>query len=581
MIDQGAPVSSRLVGQVLHDRYRVDAELGHGGMGSVFLAFDQRLQRRAVIKIPRLDLINDPQLIARFLSEVRDLSTHQHPYILTIEDFGEHEGVPFAVLRYLGGGDLSDRLQRAGGVLTLDQVLEWLPPMAAALDFIHAKGCLHRDVKPGNILFDDQGNPFLSDFGISTAMDHIDTEAPTVTERAQLTALGSFVGSPAYAPPEAIDRVLSPGYDQYALATVVYSCLCGHLPYSGATSEAILIAKSKDDPPPMPDTMRAGALPKACEKAIMRALSRDHTDRFESCTAFAEALVAGAQAGAAKTPRGRWALIALAAAALAGASWVLLQSEWFSRRSEENDPILTVSGSQPVLLGSTEDDIERARAICEAAGHRCSDDSFADEDPHRYEPIALDVDRTEVRNVDFARYIEGQPGLKTQAEERGYSWDGPTKTYGNSWREPADGLRAEAAPNHPVVHLTADEAAAYCEYQGARLPTADEWEYAARGQARRLYPWGDSWSADRLRFDRSGFGLEDVGSHPGGATPEGVLDMAGSVWEWTSTRRDGGVVAKGGSWDVRSPSELRAAYSLIEPPDKTASDIGFRCVRER
>ena len=106
----------------------------------------------------------------RFLQEIRDLANHEHPAILRIEGSGSHGDVPYAVVQYLGGGNLSERIADQGGQQTREEILEWLPTIADALDTVHKNGSLHRDVKPANILFDERGNAILSDFGIATAI---------------------------------------------------------------------------------------------------------------------------------------------------------------------------------------------------------------------------------------------------------------------------------------------------------------------------------------------------------------------------------------------------------------------------
>ena len=124
---------------------------------------------------------------------------------------------------------------------------------------------------------------------------------------------------------------------------------------------------------------------------------------------------------------------------------------------------------------------------------------------------------------------------------------------------------------------------AYCECGGTPdLPSEDEWEFAARGEDRRTFPWGDEWDANRLReYSAEGVGLEPVGSHPDGATPDGVQDLAGSVWEWTSTPTGEGErrIFKGGSWTDRIPAYFRSAAFAAEAPDYSSIDLGFRCAR--
>ncbi len=232
------------VGALLSGRYEIRSKLGEGGMASVYLAVDQKLSRQVVVKVPRADLLAYPGFRERFSQEIGNLAQLQHPNIARIQDLGEHDGVPFAVLDYLAGGDLKLLIANAGGTLSSEQVVEWLPPVCRGLDFVHSQGTIHRDVKPQNVLFDERGQVFLSDFGIATTMRDLDA---TASGSGQLTVVGGFVGSSNYAPPEAIHRILTPAYDQYSLAVTVYFALSGSYPIRpSTTNEATLAANSHE-----------------------------------------------------------------------------------------------------------------------------------------------------------------------------------------------------------------------------------------------------------------------------------------------------------------------------------------------
>ena len=595
----------QLLGTLLDDRYEIKQSLDSGGMGTVYLAWDTKLERKVVVKIPHARLMTDKTFRLRFLQEIRDLANHEHPAILRIEGSGSHGNVPYAVVQYLRGGNLRERITAQGGQETPEQILEWLPTVADALDTVHKNGSLHRDVKPANILFDERGNAVLSDFGIATAIGAADPDAPTQAVQQELTVVGTFVGSPAYAPPEAIDRILTPAYDQYSLATVVYLAVTGELPFSGQTNEAILIAKERETPPKIDPKKLKAPLSKASEKAIMKALSRKPEDRFSSCSEFAEAFDGNHSTTESKLP---WPQIAAAVAAFAVTLWAVTQIDWStistsslsspeSSASSDSSPpttestlddparTITIIGT-PVTarLGSQPEEIDRAISICKQAGggdRDCARKIFSDE---RLRSVALTpfaLDRNEVTNADFTRFSE-QTNYVSIAEERGYSWN-ITKCRGCNWRHPLPELDTLDRPDDPVVHVSWADSRAYCDWAGARLPSEDEWEYAARGEARRTYPWGDEWDQTRLRdIKAKGIGLEAVGSHPEGATPNGILDLAGSVWEWTSTPSGTGErrIYKGGSWSDRNPAYLRSAAFSEEDPEYSSIELGFRCAKD-
>src|SRR5690349_3622967 len=178
-------------------RYRVTAQLGEGGMGSVYRARDANLDADVVVKVPRASLLSDPEFVGRFAREVRALVRLAHPHIVKVTDVGECDGDPFADMQFLPGGSLEQRQQGPAGrrrQLGPQGLAEWLEPVAEALDYIHKQGYVHRDVKPANILFDDHGNAYLGDFGVAKAI-----AAQTLAgHSAALTGTGMVLGPPCY-----------------------------------------------------------------------------------------------------------------------------------------------------------------------------------------------------------------------------------------------------------------------------------------------------------------------------------------------------------------------------------------------
>ena len=197
--------------------------MGSGGMGAVYAGMDELLRRKVAIKVPHVRLLADPRFRERFEREIKQLMRLEHPHVVRILASGEHDDLPFCVLQYLAGGSLEDRIARGTGRQTELEVLGWLGTVAATLDWVHEQRLVHRDVKPSNILFDEQGFPFLSDFGLVKAMESTD---------ASLTGSWAGVGTLAYAAPEqALGTGIGPAADQYALAATVYEALAGSPPF--------------------------------------------------------------------------------------------------------------------------------------------------------------------------------------------------------------------------------------------------------------------------------------------------------------------------------------------------------------
>lgn len=571
-----------LVGQTLSARYRIDSELGEGGMGAVYLATDLELHgRRVVLKFPHAESLDDPAFRLRFRDEIGSLAKLDHPHILKIHDAGEHEGRPFAVVQFAGGGDLRDRIELRPQ--TPEEVLAWLPAIASALDFVSRSGFCHRDVKPANIFFDEAGHPILSDFGIATILQQEPPEASDLT-LGNRTAIGMFVGSPKYCPPEALRRELSPAYDQYSLAVSVYQCLSGQLPIGGETSMDVLFAKNNEAPRDVREVVPD--LPEGAAAAIMRALSRERDERFASCREFAEAYAAGLASSSGRGPSSstagslRWIGAAGIALALVAGLWLARDPRAPIRSSSSRTPgPLVVTALHQVELGSTPDEFRDALGLCRLAVPECDESWFASETPRKtvLAPYALDLH--EVSNAEFAEFVE-RTGYVTAAEQRGTGFHQFVEVAGLDWRHPAPGHDV-ATPGLPVVQVSHFDAQAFCEDAGMRLPTEDEWEHAAKGDERRVFPWGDPWEPDRVVWGADDFGVvEVVDGRREGEDPLGHRHLAGNVAEWTSTVSSGDRIIKGGSWQEFNPAQLRSAARSAESPEYASSEVGFRCVFE-
>jgi tetratricopeptide (TPR) repeat protein len=291
---------------VLADRYRIERELGRGGMATVYLAEDLKHHRQLAIKVL------NPELTAsvgadRFLREIEIAARLNHPNILMLIDSGEADGFLYYVMPYVAGESLRDRLNREPQ-LPIADALEITREVAAALSHAHAHDVVHRDIKPENIML-DAGRAIVTDFGIARAV--------TVAGGEKLTATGVAVGTPHYMSPEqATGREAIDGRsDIYALGCVLYEMLGGDPPFTGSSAQAIL-ARHSVDPVPNLRTIRT-TVPEAVAQAVERALAKVPADRFSAASAFADALTQTAgpkrwrPAG-----RKRWVLATFSAAAL-------------------------------------------------------------------------------------------------------------------------------------------------------------------------------------------------------------------------------------------------------------------------
>jgi serine/threonine-protein kinase len=269
----------------LAGRYRLERELGHGGMAVVFLAEDLKHRRRVAVKVLRPEVARAIGS-ARFLREIEIAAQLSHPHILPLYDSGDAHpdadqapGFLYFVMPYITGESLRDRLV-AEKQLPLDAALQITREVADALAYAHALGIVHRDIKPENILL-QAGHPVVSDFGIACALEAV--------VGGKLTEPGFAVGTPAYMSPEqAAGETVDVRSDIYALGCVLYEMLTGNPPFTGASAQAIQARKAIDTVPRV-RTVREN-VPEAVERAIRTALAKVPADRFPSVTAFADAL---------------------------------------------------------------------------------------------------------------------------------------------------------------------------------------------------------------------------------------------------------------------------------------------------
>lgn len=262
-------------------RYLIEEKLGEGGMAVVYRAADERLGRSVAVKVIRVEVFPTASLegmLKRFDREARALASLTHANIVGVIDYGEVNGAPYLVMEYLPGGCLKDRM---GAPMAFVPAARTAIAVAGALDYAHARGIIHRDVKPTNILLTATGDPMLTDFGIAKLLEL--NEGSTA-----LTSSGMAIGTPEYMAPEQWMGKSGPASDQYALGLILYELVTGRKPYTSATPGELLL-KQATEPVPPPRTF-ARDLPGRAEDVILRALARAPEDRYPSMKAFAAAL---------------------------------------------------------------------------------------------------------------------------------------------------------------------------------------------------------------------------------------------------------------------------------------------------
>jgi eukaryotic-like serine/threonine-protein kinase len=533
-----------------------------GGMSHVYRARDTVIDRPVVVKLLTVDACQDVEAKARFLQEARLAGNIQHENIVSVFDFGEHEGRPYIVMEYLKGEDLRDAI-RAGHTGSLMERMKIALHIAEALEYVNGRGIVHRDIKPENVHIDPNGRVKLMDFGIAKTAD------------LSLTKTGMTMGTPYYMAPEQVaGKPATPLVDIYAFGMLFYELLTGTRAVNGDTIEAVLyqILNVPLDPAPM---VNVGVPPQA-RALVMRCVEKKAEDRPQSFRIVVEelrGLISGAtvertQPVAAKTAPlpvsapvvgpekpGRSVAIWLVPVALlivvgAGATWWMTRGKPPINPPEVKETVAPVTDAQPpVIAGMT----------YIPAGSFLSGEHNT--------PVSLPafyIDETEVSNADFAEYCKSTGCLP------------PT-----------------AASDLPVVRVTVIQARDYAAWKGRRLPSALEWERAARGTQGNKYPWGDADDASLANL--SSKTLKPVKSYA--AYPE--YQMAGNAWEMVEgnvepnaaaraafaklltpplTPEDKWITMRGGSFNTKL--EAAVAYQFVRIPERYSStDIGFRCAK--
>jgi serine/threonine protein kinase len=271
-----------LIGQSL-GRYHILEQLGEGGMAIVYKAFDTRLEREVAVKVIRMERLA-PEIaektFKRFDREAKALAKLNHPHIMRIIDYGEHEGYPYLVMEYLPGGTLKKHTQGAQP-MPWGHAVEILLPVAESLDYAHKKNIIHRDVKPANILLNETGQPMLTDFGIAKIME----EDVTM----DLTGTSVGIGTPEYmAPEQGLGKPADARTDIYSLGIVFYELITGRKPYRADTPMAVMLKKATE-PLPRPSAFVPN-LPKKVEQFLLKALAKDPENRYASMAEFILAL---------------------------------------------------------------------------------------------------------------------------------------------------------------------------------------------------------------------------------------------------------------------------------------------------
>ncbi len=606
-----------LIGQSL-GRYHILEQLGKGGMATVYKAFDTRLERNVAVKVILPGQQQSAKFIKRFEREAKVLAQLSNPNIVKVLDYGEQDSMPYIIMEYIPAGTLK---AKTGRPIPWQQASHLLVPIARALEYAHQQEVIHRDVKPSNILITQSGEPMLSDFGIANML--------STQETVDLTGTGVGLGTPEYmAPEQGMGKTVDARADIYALGIILYELVTGRRPYEADTPMAIMVKKATE-PLPRP-TRFVSDLPATVERVLIKALARDPDNRYRTAGEFALALEKLAQGqldhevsapplewlNKIKSSRVLWfglAGVGSVVALLLCTSLLFYIFRNLVSRPTVPTSIPSASVSFPTnAIAPTNPQptqpTDSMKMISIPAGDflmgASAKDQQAKQDEFPQHTVSLDafkIDETEVTVAMFNQCV--QTGACNYR-------NGPTDVP--SPDVPDDYYTNPTYANYPAVDVPWKQADNYCLWAGKRLPTEAEWEKAARGTDGRMYPWGnqppsgnlvnfcDANCSETYANGAINDGYADrapVGSFLAGASPFGLLDMAGNVWEWVQDWYDGNYyansssknpqgpsngsqrVVRGGGWDS-IVANLRVTKRLYHPPDFFSGSLGFRCAAD-
>jgi len=550
-------------------KYELQKFLG-GGMSQVYKATDTVLGRTVAVKILTPEGCRDDDAKKRFLLEAQMSGNFIHDNIIRIHDYGEMDGRPYIVMEFLTGMDLRGAIDK-GQMGDLKNRIQIALQAARALGYVHTRNIVHRDIKPENLHIDENGRVRLMDFGIAKAQNF------------NLTREGFAIGTPYYmAPEQVMGKPVTPAADVYAFGIVLYEMLTGLKPVTGETVESLfyLILHQQLNMEPL----QASGAPAELISLVQRCAAKKVEERpsnFEAVIAELEAILHGLQGGPKAAPapgpvptptpipapEKKLPVLPIAAAVVAVAITVLLLvkilgngEQPVTKKGQEPTPTPQQQGPPPRV----QDQYGEMILIPEGA--------FVSGRENTVKKLpAYYIDKTEVSVAQWNKFAQ------------------------------AMGRTAKDQPaEFPVTDVSFSEVVEYCTWAGKRLPTADEWEKAARGRDGRLYPWGhepDGTKANvkgnpNLKPDS----LQPVESLPEGATPEGVMHLAGNAWEWVEDPRKptpeivklfAGLKASteepwttmrggGADFDIRGASAFE--FGTVPARLKTPW-LGFRCVK--
>ncbi len=544
-------------------KYQILEEIGHSHFTVVYRARDTQMGREVALKVVTGHQARQPASVARFRREALTAAQLRHPRLVPVYELGDANGMPYVAMALIKGYTLRQHLDMRGR-MPPDKALSLLTQLSEALDYLHAKGLVHRGVKPSNVMLEHRGQTLcatLTDFGaphVDVARHKLDQPLP-----------GAAYLAPEQVAPQRWGAV-TPRTDVYALGMIAYETITGRVPFVGAPKAGAETA------PPLALELAPGLDP-GLIPLLRRALTPAPAARFPSASALVAALSHAAHVPlpndhAAFKGKARpdpphldrppldgaenWAEALRAVQKLSQLAPDLDRLDaWLKATRDTPDALPPATTQKPSAHGKMIWQPDHKEMVRVPAGPFLYGSARAEIDLSEFW-----VDRTPVTNVEYARFVaaHGHPPPPHWPDQT------PPSTIAD----------------HPVTHVSWYDALAYARWAGKRLPNERQWEKAARGTDGQRYPWGNQVpTANLSNFSHNGSGTAPVGQHsPHSDSPYGCVDMAGNVWEWTADDYDRQrKTLRGGRWS-NFQLDLDVTNRNLLAPDQRRPYVGFRCV---